>query len=1692
MNDVAAPAALARRFSSALLTGALLALLPPASLAQPVVPAPAVNPDGLAPLEEVDLLETPPVDAPALTMASRAGIGAGEPLRFAEPYAVDVAPGSRGRWEIVDGGRTAVWRLRVVSEGAVSLNLGFSRYRMPAGGSLRVYAPAGDEVLGPFTEADNEAHGELWTPVLSGGEAVIEAAVPAERSGELALVLGSVNRGFRDLAPSRVAQPGHASCHIDVACSIADPYRDQVRSVARYTIGGVNSCSGALINNTARDGRPLLVTAHHCVYSNTRAASVVVYWNYQSPVCGNRSGGSEEQSQSGAKLLYTDRGSSYDFSLLELDDPVDRGMDAYFAGWNRDTALPASTFTFHHPGGHVKSFNADDEPPSLVNGALRVDWDRGGVEGGSSGAPLFGPDKRIVGTLFGGVHFPCVHPRRSYSARLATVWTRGAKLRELLDPLGTGATAIDGLEGSNLPPRAVGALDAKALRFVEGEPPVSLTVDVARGFVDPEGDELSYGVSSSDDAIVSASVSGSTVTLAPAAAGAATVTVKATAVTGWGTPASHSFGVTVGANRSPEPVGALASLPLDIDDGAGTVDIASAFTDADGDALTYGASSAHASLATVSLSGSTVTVTPLSGGTAKITVTATDVDGSGTTARRSFDAVVASRPPSAEGALPALSIANRVAGEGDAGVELSGAFRDPDGDVLTYGVSSSEEGVATARPVGSEAVVRPVSVGTTTITATATDVDGSNTAATQTFDVTVTNGPPSAVGDPSPNWFWRHSGARSWDLAPWFADPDGDGLSYGASSSNEAVAVASVSGAELTATPSGFGTATITATARDEGGAGLTASQSFEVTFRNVPPSIMRTIPQLELSKADGAGTWDLSEWIRDLDGDVITWGAAPVDPAVVRASVSDSMLTVTPVAVGSTVIRLTATDRGGSNTMSRPNLRARVVNSPPSVPDPAPVLELRKVDGARSWNLSAWFVDADGDRVTYEASSPDPAVARMSLSGSTLTVTPVAAGSTAITVRATDRGGSGTATTGVLGVTVRNSPPAPVGTLPDVLARQRDGDRAIGLAGAFSDADGDALGYEAASSDEAVATAAVSGSTLTLAPGAAGVTTISVTARDVGGSNAEARQSFVYRLLGVCPAPLGALPTLRMRVGEPDRAVDLVGAFLDPEDAPLTWSASSSNDGVAAWAGSSPQGIFISARSPGRATISVAASNAACAESPEVQRFDVVVGPARGLDLSPALLSVEEGTTSSYTVALSAAPAGGPVTVTPSAPPSVSLSPAALIFTLANWDVPREVFVEALHDPDDRGETLTITHRVVGGDYDPSSLRVTIEDDEEDDSVVATFGADSYEVFEGASVRIVVRLDRDPGRDLSFDVLATPHGGASPADYSLVPASVPFAAGVTRRELLFTAEDDAEDDDGEAVVLSFGGLPSGVTGDASTTVAIIDDDGPAAPGGGGGPPPGDPGGGGGGPPPGDSGGGGGDGGPPPGDSDGGGGNGGGGGGPPRASIGTDADCAGAFCRARTGARVSFRDASGGTVRTRRWDFGDGGRPRGASVSHSWSEPGFYEVTLWTSDGSVESTASLTFLVEASDPAGGCVANAETLCLRDSRYAVTVDWWREGGGYADHDHGVVVHAGTNDSGLFRFFDAANWEVLIKVLDGCARNGHAWVFGASTTDLGYLIRVRDTVTGAVREYRNEPGVRAPAITDATAFPASCVR
>ncbi|MEM1204767.1 MAG: Calx-beta domain-containing protein, partial [Acidobacteriota bacterium] len=112
-----------------------------------------------------------------------------------------------------------------------------------------------------------------------------------------------------------------------------------------------------------------------------------------------------------------------------------------------------------------------------------------------------------------------------------------------------------------------------------------------------------------------------------------------------------------------------------------------------------------------------------------------------------------------------------------------------------------------------------------------------------------------------------------------------------------------------------------------------------------------------------------------------------------------------------------------------------------------------------------------------------------------------------------------------------------------------------------------------------------------------------------------------------------------------------------------------------------------------------------------------------------------------------------------------------------------------------------------------------------------------------------------------------------------------------------------------------------------------------------------------------------------------------------------------------------------------------------------------------------------------------CVADDETLCLAEGRFQVTIDW-------ADFEGGAgaakTVPVGSDRSGMFWFFDRENWEMLVKVLDGCGVNGHHWVLLAATTNIEYTVTVIDTAEARLREYRNDLGSSAPATTDIEAF------
>ena len=146
------------------------------------------------------------------------------------------------------------------------------------------------------------------------------------------------------------------------------------------------------------------------------------------------------------------------------------------------------------------------------------------------------------------------------------------------------------------------------------------TIDVSSYFSDPDGDEtLTFSSHSNSPEYVTASVSGSTLTLTPVAKGSSLIGV-------WGNDgefaAFESFTATV--NNS-APTGSLSNVTLTLAGGAQTIDLSSSFSDADGDSISYGVTSSNHSHVTASVSGSTLTLTPVAkGGTSKIHVSADD------------------------------------------------------------------------------------------------------------------------------------------------------------------------------------------------------------------------------------------------------------------------------------------------------------------------------------------------------------------------------------------------------------------------------------------------------------------------------------------------------------------------------------------------------------------------------------------------------------------------------------------------------------------------------------------------------------------------------------------------------------------------------------------------------------------------------------------------------------------------------------------------------------------------------------------------------------------------------------------------------------------------------------------------------------------------------------------------------------
>ena len=430
-----------------------------------------------------------------------------------------------------------------------------------------------------------------------------------------------------------------------------------------------------------------------------------------------------------------------------------------------------------------------------------------------------------------------------------------------------------------------------------------------------------------------------------------------------------------------------------------TVNVASLFTDPDGDALSFTASTSNAGVAAATVSGSTVTITAVAAGTATITVTARDPGG--LTAALSANVAVEppNRAPLAGSPIPAQTLT-----EGQqATVNVASLFTDPDGDALSFTASTSNAGVAAATVSGSTVTITAVASGTATITVTARDPGGLTAALSANVAVEPPNRAPLA-GSPIPAQTLTEGQQATVNVASLFTDPDGDALSFTASTSNAGVAAATVSGSTVTITAVAAGTATITVTARDPGGLTAALSANVAVEPPNRAPLAGSPIPAQTLTEGQQA-TVNVASLFTDPDGDALTYAATSSAAAVVSVSLSGSTLTMAGVAEGAATATVTATDPGG---LSATQSFQVTVEAPNRAPEPVGMIPNQTVGAgqARTLEVSSYFRDPDGDALTYIATSSATAVAATSVSGSTLTIVGVSAGTATVMVTARDAGG--------------------------------------------------------------------------------------------------------------------------------------------------------------------------------------------------------------------------------------------------------------------------------------------------------------------------------------------------------------------------------------------------------------------------------------------------------------------------------------------------------------------------------------------------------------------------------------------------------------------------------------------------------------------------------------------------------------
>lgn len=299
-----------------------------------------------------------------------------------------------------DGSKVA--QVKITSPAANALRLGLNIEKMDDGVELRLIGNGmPTEVIGPITIRNiNSDLSQYWLPIISGDTATLEIHLPPKPKDSFVAKISllshfATNPGSPDRAKLTDAA---MACEVDIACVNDANVNMAANGVARmiFTKNGVSGyCTGSLLNNTNEDLIPYFLTAAHCINDQSAAATLQTFWFYRASTCGGAA--SYIARYSGAQLLYTSP--TTDVTLLKLYDTPPSGVT--FLGWDSNPLSVGSNIVgLHHPRGAPGKISvgsiADTNfsfsvPGASFNNFLRIVWNAGLTEPGSSGSSLFSP-----------------------------------------------------------------------------------------------------------------------------------------------------------------------------------------------------------------------------------------------------------------------------------------------------------------------------------------------------------------------------------------------------------------------------------------------------------------------------------------------------------------------------------------------------------------------------------------------------------------------------------------------------------------------------------------------------------------------------------------------------------------------------------------------------------------------------------------------------------------------------------------------------------------------------------------------------------------------------------------------------------------------------------------------------------------------------------------------------------------------------------------------------------------------------------------------------------------------------------------------------------------------------------------------------------------------------------------------------